>query len=424
MNEGEFLPDRISEEELRELLEGDSGPSVRESSRADSPAGRDAAADALSESENHRPRRKPRILVLVRRGGEVEVVEALNSIGARARLVRNAFTALDALRADAYDGIVSDLELWAERGRLLQERLHREGLRIPILFLCSGSGVDEDRIRQETGAWRVLARPLTPRQWGESLTELLEVALELPASFPLTAETCPSPLDATSGWQGEERRDAISLDSPVEPTATTTGTPGSADDPADSADERADSADERADSAGEPADSAPDPADSAPDPADSAPDPADSAPDPADPAPDSARGGVELVESEILLGETPWLRFLIAAQRDLRRGTLRPGDVVRGARKFLGADGVALIVVDGGSRRVVADYSERLNERAVSELVTPERHDKITRGDVIRTGRDSRPSQLVLLGLPRAVEAQLANFRDDLGWILQQLYQN
>ena len=149
--------DDLSQDEIRELLredlaEGETGD-LRAAPLREAPL-RETLAIA------------PRLLVVSRKGVDAELLRGrLEARGARLFSVRNPFTALDQLRRAPFDGIVSDLDLWANDGSLLLERIRALGRRIPVLFITDrghdARGNLGDRLTQ-AGAWGILYRPLRP----------------------------------------------------------------------------------------------------------------------------------------------------------------------------------------------------------------------------------------------------------------------
>lgn len=145
----------LSEREIHGLLgEGPLGADSGESGLAEGGAGGD------DDAGDSTPRR---VLVISRRRLESDLFRArLEALGLEVEAVRNPFSALDRLRLDVHQGVISDFELWADDGALLLGRLERSGRALPVLFVAERSG-DEARIEarvRRAGAWGILFRPV------------------------------------------------------------------------------------------------------------------------------------------------------------------------------------------------------------------------------------------------------------------------
>jgi CheY-like chemotaxis protein len=134
----------LSEEEVRGLL-GDPGNGSRE------PAS-DRAAPVAGEL---------RVLVVSRDEGQVQLLRGvLGSLPAEVVAVKNPFSALDRLRLQRYSGVISDFDLWAEKGKLLFSRLASSGSLSPVVFICGSH--EEATAARKSGAIEVLRRPIQP----------------------------------------------------------------------------------------------------------------------------------------------------------------------------------------------------------------------------------------------------------------------
>ena len=101
-----------------------------------------------------------RALLLLRRGREAESLGAqLRDFGLRTTVARHAFTALDYLRWQRHDLVVSDFALWADDGRLLFERMRSRNEAVPVIFITEGDGDSGPRAKR-AGALAVISRPL------------------------------------------------------------------------------------------------------------------------------------------------------------------------------------------------------------------------------------------------------------------------
>ncbi len=165
--------DFLSDGEVRELL--------RDISTMDGGAGEETAVRDG----------RPQVLFISRRGGDARLLEdRLDAAGAVASHVRNPFTALDRIRRYPPSAVVSDLELWANEGALLLERLHALGLPVPVLFLTASSREDrgclETRLRGR-GAWGVLFQPVQARDAEVAARSLLAAVVDGPHVGPARA---------------------------------------------------------------------------------------------------------------------------------------------------------------------------------------------------------------------------------------------
>lgn len=145
----------LSEREIHGLLgEGPLGGDDGESGPAEGGAAGDDDTGARAPG---------RVLVVSRRRLESDLFRArLEVLGLEVETVRNPFSALDRLRLDVHQGVISDFELWADDGALLLGRLERSGRALPVLFVAERSGDEartEARVRR-AGAWGILFRPV------------------------------------------------------------------------------------------------------------------------------------------------------------------------------------------------------------------------------------------------------------------------
>ena len=132
----------LSEEEIRGLL-GDPGNGSREPV----PDRAVPAAGAL------------RILVVSRDEDQIEVLRGvLGSLQVEVVTVKNPFSALDRLRLQRFAGVISDFDLWAEKGKLLFGRLASSGYPSPVVFICGSH--EEAAAARKSGASEVLRRPI------------------------------------------------------------------------------------------------------------------------------------------------------------------------------------------------------------------------------------------------------------------------
>jgi CheY-like chemotaxis protein len=154
----------LSGDEIRELLGADAGGVEPERAPGIDPA-----------VPGERTRSRPRVLIVSRRKADVDLLKAcLEAAGAVPALARNPFTALDRVRADEPDLVVSDLDLWANHGALLLQRLQGLPRRPPLLFVADrarSAGLKERA--EEAGAAGILLRPLRPGEVEDRLGGLL-----------------------------------------------------------------------------------------------------------------------------------------------------------------------------------------------------------------------------------------------------------
>lgn len=142
------------------------------------------------------------VLLLSKRPEETDLLKGrLEAAGAKVTAGRNPFTALDQIRRMPFDGIVSDLDLWANDGSLLLERV--SGTRTLVLFVSrepmATAGELEKRLR-DRGAWRVLFHPLDPRD--------VEGAAQALVAMARGSTEAPAPAAEAKAAQGQDARAA------------------------------------------------------------------------------------------------------------------------------------------------------------------------------------------------------------------------
>jgi len=133
---------------------------------------------------------RARLLVLSRDDEELRMLRGvLGGLSFEVIAVRNPFTALDQLRLRRFSGIISDFEIWADRGSLLFDRIAEGVNQPPVVFICSGPRAAASA--RATGAAGVLRHPLDPRDLeriaGTFRTRIRE------ASGPLAGPVTPPP---------------------------------------------------------------------------------------------------------------------------------------------------------------------------------------------------------------------------------------
>ncbi|MBN1442383.1 MAG: response regulator [Planctomycetes bacterium] len=106
------------------------------------------------------PPSAPRILILAGdRKAALELKGQIEHLGLETTLRRNPFDALDALRWRRHDLVISELDLWADDGRLLLDRIEASGEETPVVFV--GAGAEETRRRAlRAGAFQGLGCPI------------------------------------------------------------------------------------------------------------------------------------------------------------------------------------------------------------------------------------------------------------------------
>jgi CheY-like chemotaxis protein len=118
--------------------------------------------------------------VLILAGDRREALHLKRQIehtGLQTTVKRNPFDALDALRWRRHDLVISDLDLWADEGRLLLDRIEASGEETPVVFV--GADAEETRRRAlRAGAFQGLGCPI---QAGEIQAVLETLGLAAPA---------------------------------------------------------------------------------------------------------------------------------------------------------------------------------------------------------------------------------------------------
>jgi CheY-like chemotaxis protein len=144
------------------------------------------------ESAPRLPSGEARVLVVSRRAADVDVLRAcIEGGGAAVVVARNPFTALDRMRNGPFDGVITDLDAWAQDGKLLFDRIRELGQDVPVLFVAErsqdlGSRLEE-RARQ-AGAAGLLHRPLSASEVESAIRSLISRGREEPIPAP-----CPEP---------------------------------------------------------------------------------------------------------------------------------------------------------------------------------------------------------------------------------------
>lgn len=197
MNEGRHeASDGPSRDELRELL-GEVLGGIEEELNTDAGSGENSYPAGGGDS---RP-----VLLVSRRSDDLRIVEeGLGAQGRRVDKVVNAFAALDKLRTSTYSAVVSDLDLWANNGSLLLERVEGLDAPIPVLFLVERGPTGEPKdLGFPVGAPFFIHCPLDTREFEEKLSELWSVEASDPSSAADTAPALESPTPAPVGGHDE-----------------------------------------------------------------------------------------------------------------------------------------------------------------------------------------------------------------------------
>ncbi len=161
------------------------------------------------------PRESPRraeVLFVARRSRESHLLETLlAAAGCEITVVRNPFAALDRIRSSPPQAIVSELELWAEEGSLLLERLRSTHLRLPVLLISPESRNPEQVAARLTraGAWGVLFRPIPAGDVEQAVHGLLETAATIASESP-SKSAVAAPMNS-SGPQWTDLEEALCL---------------------------------------------------------------------------------------------------------------------------------------------------------------------------------------------------------------------
>jgi CheY-like chemotaxis protein len=188
----------LTEEEIRELL-------------SDVPASREEGGNGDADASVNGG---TRILFLSRRGADAALLRArLEARGAVLQVVRNPFTALDRMRVAPPEAIVTDLDLWADDGALLFDRLARLPSAVPVVFLARSRG-DQARIDErlrKAGAWEVLFQPFDAGEAESAARRLLDAARGVPVARSSPPELEGIPPCSSGGPAGESSRPAEEL---------------------------------------------------------------------------------------------------------------------------------------------------------------------------------------------------------------------
>lgn len=118
-----------------------------------------------------------RLLLVVRRDSAAELLRArFSALGARVSVVRNPFQALDRIRQEPPQAIVTELGLWANDGELLFHRLAAAQSEAPVLLVAPSTPTPDRIVEQLTraGAWGVIFEPISPQDAGMAVERLLE----------------------------------------------------------------------------------------------------------------------------------------------------------------------------------------------------------------------------------------------------------
>ena len=139
MIEGRFEGPELSGEELRELLR-------------DAPLEEGMPADAKPPASKH-------VMLVSRRRDDLDLLRTrLEAHGAAVTIVRNPFSALDQLRRAVYEGVVADIDLWADDASLLIDRMRPRETGVPLLLVADRARDPDGRLEcrlREAGAMAV-----------------------------------------------------------------------------------------------------------------------------------------------------------------------------------------------------------------------------------------------------------------------------
>lgn len=137
-----------------------------------SPGGEEAAPRGDTRSEATLERWS--VLMASRRADDARALtDRLLAHHAEVTAVRSSFRALDRIRANHYDAVVTDLELWADGGALLFQRIVELEDR-PLVIFLSERDLRKDRALLSAGAAGVILSPLSPRQVELTVRQLLD----------------------------------------------------------------------------------------------------------------------------------------------------------------------------------------------------------------------------------------------------------
>lgn len=196
MIDSRFDGPELSGEEIRELLRDDL-------LEAETPAeGRPAPGGAGLRN----------ILLVARRKDDLELFRSrLEAHGAAVTIVKNPFTALDQIRRAVFEGVVTDLDLWANDGELLLDRVRPRDTRLPLLLIADRSRDEDGRLEsrlREAGAMEIVFRPLRAAEVERAALNLVGV-VGVPAETSMDAgaeegSTGAHPAGASAGLLGIE----------------------------------------------------------------------------------------------------------------------------------------------------------------------------------------------------------------------------
>ena len=176
-----FLDSIVSDEEIKALLRDEDGDQ--------------AEPETVPALRSELPTGQLAVVLASRRSDDADfLLERLKARSVRVDVARNAFRALDLLRARSYVAVLSDLNLWADGGRLLFDRL--SGMAEPplVVFLTEKVARSE-QTALKAGVAGELSCPLSLRDVEVAVEQLLAVVRPATAAVdgPLsTAETVPA----------------------------------------------------------------------------------------------------------------------------------------------------------------------------------------------------------------------------------------
>ena len=109
-----------------------------------------------------------RVLLLLRDRKESSFLHGqLIHLGYQVTAIRNPFSALDALRSQQHDLILSEFDVWADDGRLLFDRLRLSEEVVPVIFVLDSSEPAKQAL--SAGAVGVVVRPVHPGDLEEAV---------------------------------------------------------------------------------------------------------------------------------------------------------------------------------------------------------------------------------------------------------------
>ncbi len=181
-------PDRrepLSEEEMRGLL------------------GEDPGNGSSQEPPPEREGRDLRVLVVSRDEDQIQALRGvLGSLQIEVATVKNPFSALDRLRLRRYSGVISDFDLWAEKGKLLFGRLASSGSPAPVVFICGSP--EEAADARRSGAAEVVRRPIQPADLVRAVEAFRPLPERRPSPEPPVPPSPPRPASAAPGGLSRE----------------------------------------------------------------------------------------------------------------------------------------------------------------------------------------------------------------------------